>query len=103
MHLVVIDTPVLYMMVFAVFFEGNWFNLLLIFLHNPPAYPHDHSLPASTSTFSLRAIQTFSTALNYCRELYTVIRARRKRGTSREQDDLTRNRREWSGKRDTAA
>lgn len=52
--------------------------------------------------FSFSVIPTFSAALNYCGELYTVLRARPKKGTSREQDDLTQNRSEWSGKQDTA-
>lgn len=40
MHLVLLDMPMLYMMVFTASFEGNWFYLLLIFLYtSPPALP----------------------------------------------------------------
>ena len=101
MHLVLLDMPVLYMMVFTASFDGNWFYLLVIFLYNPPSAPT--SPPPPPQPFLLERSRLFSTALNYCRELETVLRARRKRGTSREQDDLTRNRSEWSGKQDTAA
>lgn len=58
--------------------------------------------PPSSSTLSFRAIQSFSTALNYCREPDTIMRAWWKRGTSREQGDLTWNTSKWSGKRDKA-
>ena len=57
MHLVLLDMPVLYMMVFTASFDGNWFYLLVIFLYNPPSAPPPSS--AATSTFSFRAIQTF--------------------------------------------
>lgn len=88
------ETPVMYVTVLTALLEGHWIGVFLVLLYSPLLTP---------STLSFKAVQTFSTALNYRGELYTVIRARWNRGTSREQDDLTQNRSEWSGKWNTAA